>query len=61
MSADDVDIRGRWKARMSGRVVDAYITPEQPYVDANVCTQLCLGAPIAYELHPEVQCIVTAD
>ena len=28
-SLDQVDTRGRWKTRKSGRVVDAYVSPEQ--------------------------------
>eukprot|EP00797_Seminavis_robusta_P027212 Sro507_g156580.1 n/a (484) ;mRNA; r:46745-48262 len=37
--------RGRWKARLSGR---AYISPEP----ARAAEKLCMGAPIAYKLHP---------
>ncbi|CAB9511702.1 expressed unknown protein [Seminavis robusta] len=54
-TADEVDIRGRWKARLSGRVVDAYISPEQPWIDARVAEKLCMGAPIAYKLHPDAK------
>ncbi|CAB9505505.1 unknown protein [Seminavis robusta] len=35
-TADEVDIRGRWKARLSGRVVD-------PWIDARVAEKLCMG------------------
>ncbi|CAB9524937.1 expressed unknown protein [Seminavis robusta] len=42
-TADEVDIRGRWKARLSGRVVDAYISPEQPWIDARVAEKLAWG------------------
>ncbi|CAB9521501.1 hypothetical protein SEMRO_1200_G251930.1 [Seminavis robusta] len=54
-TADEVDIQGRWKARFSGRVVDAYISPEQPWIDARVAEKLCMGAPIAYKLHPDAR------
>ncbi|CAB9528583.1 unknown protein [Seminavis robusta] len=54
-TADEVDIRGRWKARLSGLVVDAYISPEQPWIDARVAEKLCMGAPIAYKLHPDAK------
>ncbi|CAB9528355.1 hypothetical protein SEMRO_2206_G319030.1 [Seminavis robusta] len=54
-TADEVDIRGRWKTRLSGRVVDAYISPEQPWIDARVAEKLCMGAPIAYKLHPDAK------
>ncbi|CAB9513428.1 unknown protein [Seminavis robusta] len=54
-TADEVDIRGCWKARLSGRVVDAYISPEQPWIDAGVAEKLCMGAPIAYKLHPDAK------
>ncbi|CAB9520170.1 unknown protein [Seminavis robusta] len=37
------------EGRLSGRVVDAYISPEQPWID------LCMGAPIAYKLHPDAK------
>jgi len=59
-SHDQVDIRGRWKTRRSGRVVDAYISPEQPYIDAHVASALCQNAPIAYKCHPQATGVTNA-
>ncbi|CAB9499530.1 unknown protein [Seminavis robusta] len=33
----------------------AYISPEQPWIDARVAEKLCMGAPIAYKLHPDAR------
>eukprot|EP00797_Seminavis_robusta_P009596 Sro1698_g291960.1 n/a (410) ;mRNA; r:10995-12284 len=50
----EVDIRGRWKARLSGRVVDAYISPEQPWIDARVPKSFAWGLllPTSYTRMP---------
>ena len=48
-SADDVEIRGRWKKR-GGRVVFRYIDPGQLYTDAKVESLLCVGGPVKYQL-----------
>ncbi|CAB9505314.1 hypothetical protein SEMRO_227_G092310.1 [Seminavis robusta] len=40
---------------LSGRVVDAYISAEQPWIDARVAEKLCMGPPIAYKLHPDAK------
>ena len=58
---DDVDVRGRWKGRLAGRIVGVYISPDQPYIDAKVAANLCGGCPIAYELHPELKDVVTKE
>ena len=51
----DIDSRGRWKgvdARNHRMVEGHYVSPDQPFVDANVARCLCLGNPVAYRLHP---------
>ena len=58
MHSKDVDVRGRWKTKSGGgnsnKVVDqCYISPDQPFVDANVTATLCLGSPIAYRKSPQ--------
>ena len=45
-----VEIRGRWKGRRNGRVVNRYISVEQLPTDARVAGKLCVGGPIKYKL-----------
>jgi hypothetical protein len=52
-SADEVEIRGRWKQR-GGRVVFRYIDVKQLYHDTNVVAVLCcVGGPVKYRLVKE--------
>ena len=59
MHTEDVDTRGRWKSGSSGAgkagsvVEKHYISPNQPFIDANVAAQLCNGSPIGYEIHDD--------
>lgn len=48
-SAEDVEIRGRWKTR-GRRIVFRYIDPGQLYTDAKVASLLCVGGPVKYKL-----------
>ena len=59
MHTEDVDTCGRWKSGSSGAgkagsvVEKHYILPNQPFIDANMATQLCNGSPIGYEIHDD--------
>ena len=48
-SADEIDVRGRWK-RNNNRVVNIYIDPKQQYMDGKVQAALCVGGPVKYKL-----------
>jgi hypothetical protein len=56
---EDVDVRGRWKSKPGENgnfnkvVKTVYVSPDQPFIDANVAATLCLGSPIAYRKHPD--------
>jgi hypothetical protein len=50
-SRDDINIRGRWKRNK--QIVDAYLDPEIPYLDARAAAALCIGGPIKYEAQKE--------
>ena len=62
LSSADVDSRGRWKgSEGSNRIVNtSYISPDQPFIDANVASALCLGKPVAYRIHPEAHRVTSA-
>ena len=45
---DSIDIRGRWKHQK--RQVDVYVDTTVPYPDAQVCSALCVGGAIRYDL-----------
>lgn len=51
-SADDLDVRGRWK-RLGGRMIGRYIAVDQPIIDTITCQSLCPGGAIAYKIHPD--------
>jgi hypothetical protein len=46
---EDIETRGRWK-RHSSRMVDRYISVDQPHTDAKVEAVLCVGGPMKYML-----------
>jgi hypothetical protein len=48
-SIDEVEFRGRWKHK---KVVNVYMDPNAPYIDAKVAGALCVGGPIKYKLRP---------
>jgi hypothetical protein len=59
-SSSDIETRGRWKGADGKDIVrSAYITPEQPFVDASVASTLCNGSPVAYVVRPECAQFVT--
>jgi hypothetical protein len=47
---DDIEIRGRWKGKRRGRIVNRYISLEQLPIDAKVAGILCVGGPIRYRI-----------
>ena len=49
-SQQEVEIRGRWKGRRNGSVVNRYINPDQLPTDAKVAGVLCMGGPVFYRL-----------
>ena len=50
-TADDVEIRGRWKSGgQRHRTVDTYIDVEHEFTDAKVCAALCAGGAVHYKL-----------
>ena len=59
-SADDVEIRGRWKSGgQRQRTVDTYIDVQHEFIDAKVCAALCVGGPVHYKLKDD--CGVTRE
>lgn len=48
-TADEIEIRGRWK-RDNSRTVSHYIMVEQAYIDAKVAASLCVGGPVKYKM-----------
>ena len=53
MTTDDVDTRGRWKGKGKGIVDQRYISPSQPFIDANVASALCNGLPCEYRVEAD--------
>ena len=51
-SDPEVEIRGRWKGKKNGRIVNKYISVEQLPTDAKVAAVLCVGGPVKYKLKP---------
>lgn len=49
-SEPEVEIRGRWKGKKNGRVVNRYISVEQLTTDAKLAGVLAVGGPIRYKL-----------
>lgn len=59
-------LRARWKTKTSSassnKVVDkCCVSPDQPFVDANVTAMICLGSPIAHRKHPTVTEFLTNE
>ena len=50
----DVEFRGRWKGDESKHKIinGSYISPDQPFIDADVAACLCHNQPISYRPHP---------
>lgn len=46
----EVEIRGRWKGKKNGRIVNRYISVEQLTTDAKLAGVLAVGGPIRYKL-----------
>jgi hypothetical protein len=46
----EVEIRGRWKGKKNGRIVNRYISVEQLTTDAKLAGILAIGGPIRYKL-----------
>jgi hypothetical protein len=46
----EVEIRGRWKGKKNGRVVNRYISVEQLTTDAKLAAILAIGGPVRYKL-----------
>jgi hypothetical protein len=59
-SADEVEIRGRWKQR-GGRVVFRYIDVKQLYHYAKVTAVLCVGGPVEYKLKEGLDATITSE
>ncbi|CAB9519184.1 unknown protein [Seminavis robusta] len=54
VSMRDVDGRGRWKGDTATKhkvAAGHYVSPDQPFIDANVARVLCLDNPVAYRVH----------
>jgi hypothetical protein len=45
---EEVEIIGRWKGTLGGKIVNRYIDVKQLYQDAKVAGVLCLGGPCKY-------------
>lgn len=46
----EVEVRGRWRGKKNGRVVNRYINPRQTPTDVRVAALLCPGGPIKYKI-----------
>ena len=46
----EVEIRGRWRGKKNGRVVNRYINPEQLPIDTKVAGILTVGGPVKYKV-----------
>ena len=51
---DHKDYRGRWRGKNSNRVSSVYEYVEKPFVDAKVCSTLCIGGACTYVLKEPV-------
>ena len=49
-SDPEVEIRGRWKGKKNGRIVNRYISVEQLPTDAKVAGVLCVGGAVKYSV-----------
>jgi len=49
-TANEVEIRGRWKGGRNGRIVNLYINVQQLPTDGKVAGTLCVGQPVKYKL-----------
>lgn len=58
-SDPEIEIRGRWKGKKNGRVVNRYISVEQLPTDAKLAGLLAVGGPVKYKLKPDSH--VTAE
>jgi len=46
---NQVEIRGRWKGKKNGKVVNRHINPEQLPTDTKMAEKLCMGGPVKHK------------
>lgn len=49
----EAEIRGRWRGKRGGSIVNRYINPDQLPTDAKVAAILCVGGPVTYKVKPD--------